>query len=93
MFLSTEFEEKVNDILFGRYDLKCGAGVEVIYFASRILKKANIEKYGLAELAGEVGMDIKEPIGGESPDWTARLFSQDRTDQACNPQFLYYLCY
>ena len=93
LFLSTEFEEKVNDILFGRYDLKCGAGVEVIYFASRILKKANIEKYGLAELAGEVGMDIKEPIGGESPDWTARLFSQDRTDQACNPQFLYYLCY
>ena len=42
-----------------------------------MLKKANIEKYGLAVLAA---------------DWTARLFSQDRTDQVRNPQFLY-LCY
>ena len=76
--LSTEFEEKVNNILFGRCGLKCSSGVEVIYFASMMLKKDNIEKYGLAELAA---------------DWTARLFSQDRTDQVRNPQFLYYLCY
>ena len=76
-FLSTKFEEKVNNILFGRYGLKCSSGVEVIYFASKILKKANIEKYGLAELAGEVGMDIKEPIG-ECPGWSARLFSQEQ---------------
>jgi hypothetical protein len=38
------------------------AGVEVGYLAAKILKKANIEKKGLAELAGEVGMDIKEPM-------------------------------
>ena len=76
-FLSTKFEEKVNNILFDRYGLKCSLGVEVTYFASRIPKKAHIEKYRLAELAGEVGMDIKEPIG-EYTDWTARLFSQEQ---------------
>uniref|UniRef100_A0A7N2R0X0 Uncharacterized protein n=1 Tax=Quercus lobata TaxID=97700 RepID=A0A7N2R0X0_QUELO len=58
-------------------DEDVNSGVEVIYFASKILKKANIEKYGLAELAGEVGMDIKEPIG-ECPGWSARLFSQEQ---------------
>uniref|UniRef100_A0A2N9G2J1 Uncharacterized protein n=1 Tax=Fagus sylvatica TaxID=28930 RepID=A0A2N9G2J1_FAGSY len=34
-------------------------GVEVGHFASKILKKANIEKYGLAKLAGEVGNGYK----------------------------------
>ena len=45
-----------------RIYVKCKTGDEVGYLASKILKKANIEKYGLVELAGQVGLDIKEPI-------------------------------
>jgi hypothetical protein len=51
-------------------------GVELGHFAARILKKPNIEKYGLYELAREVGVDIKESIG-ECPDWNAKVFSHE----------------
>ncbi|KAM3704612.1 hypothetical protein ACB098_03G018100 [Castanea mollissima] len=35
------------------------SGVELGFLAAKILKKPNVENHGLAELAGEVGMDIK----------------------------------
>ncbi|KAM3752427.1 hypothetical protein ACB098_03G017800 [Castanea mollissima] len=51
-------------------------GVEVGFLAAKILKKPNVENYGLTELAGEVGMDIEEP-SSESPDWNAKVFSDE----------------
>ncbi|KAL0006259.1 hypothetical protein SO802_013820 [Lithocarpus litseifolius] len=51
-------------------------GVEVGLLAAKILKKPNVENYGLAPLAGEVGMDIKEPIS-ECPNWNAKVFSHE----------------
>uniref|UniRef100_A0A7N2L5A1 Uncharacterized protein n=2 Tax=Quercus lobata TaxID=97700 RepID=A0A7N2L5A1_QUELO len=51
-------------------------GVEVGFLAAKILKKPNVESYGLAELAGEVGMDTEEPIS-ECPDWNAKVFSDE----------------
>nr|POF20766.1 hypothetical protein CFP56_76015 [Quercus suber] len=56
-----------------------------------VLKKANIVKYGLVELASEVGMDIKEPFG-ERPDWSARVFSPVQI-KVCSAQCLCYLLY
>ncbi|KAK7832945.1 hypothetical protein CFP56_026080 [Quercus suber] len=46
-----------------------------------ILRKPNIEGYGLKELADEVGMHIEEPIG-ECPDWNAREFSMEQIKYA-----------
>nr|POF00845.1 hypothetical protein CFP56_73040 [Quercus suber] len=51
-------------------------GVEVGFLAAKILKKPNVENYGLAELADEVGMDMEEPIS-ECPDWNAKVFSDE----------------
>ena len=89
-FLCTAIEDKVNDCLRNRYQLRCITGVKVGHFASKILKKANIEKYGLAKLAGEVGMDIKEPIG-ECPDWSARLFTQEQIKHAVHNVYTTYV--
>jgi hypothetical protein len=49
--------------------------------AAKILKIPNIENYGLAELAGEVGLDIKEPIG-ECPNWNAKVFLHEQIKYA-----------
>ena len=89
-FLCTPIEDKVNSFLSDYYDLSCSTGVKVGYFASKILKKANIEKYGLAKLAGEVGMDIKEPIG-ECPDWSAKLFTQEQIKHAVHNVYTTYV--
>ena len=61
--------------------LSVKTGVEVGFLAAKILKKPNVENYGLAELAGEVGLDIKEPIG-ECPDWNAKVFSHEEVKYA-----------
>ncbi|XP_050273703.1 uncharacterized protein LOC126716769 [Quercus robur] len=65
-------------------------GVEVGFLAAKILKKPNVENYGLAELAGEVGMDIKEPIG-ECPDWNAKVFSQEEVKYAVHNAYTSYV--
>jgi hypothetical protein len=70
--------------------VECKTGVEVGYLAAKILKKANIEKKGLAELAGEVGMDIKEPIG-ECPDWNVIVFSDEEIKYAMHNSYTYYV--
>ena len=62
--------------------VKCNTGVEVGYLAAKILKKPNVEQYGLAELVGEVGMDIKEP-DSECPDWNAKVFSHEDVKYIC----------
>lgn len=94
-FVSTGIEDEVNFVLHDQHSLDCRTGIKVGHFASRVLKKANIVKYGLAELAGEVGMDIKEPIDsiGERPNWSARFFSPEQIKYAYSAQCLYYLCY
>nr|POE52997.1 hypothetical protein CFP56_06859 [Quercus suber] len=71
---ASRIEDEVNFVLHDRHNLECRTGIKVGHFASSVLKKANIVKYGLVELASEVGMDIKEPFG-ERPDWSARVFS------------------
>ena len=70
--------------------VECKTGVEVGYLAAKILKKANIEKKGLAELAGEVGMDIEEPIG-ECPDWNVIVFSDEEIKYAIYNSYTYYV--
>ena len=65
-------------------------GVEVGFLAAKILKKPNIENYGLAELAGEVGLDIKEPIG-ECPDWNAKVFSNEEVKYAVHNAYTSYV--
>ena len=62
--------------------VSCKTGVEVGYLAAKILKKPNVEQYGLAELVGEVGMDIKEP-DSECPDWNAKVFSHEDVKYIC----------
>ena len=39
--------------------VSCKTGVEVGYLAAKILKKPNVEQYGLVELVGEVGNGYK----------------------------------
>ncbi|KAM3704607.1 hypothetical protein ACB098_03G017900 [Castanea mollissima] len=65
-------------------------GVEVGFLAAKILKKPNVENHGLAELAGEVGMDIKEPIG-ECPDWNAKVFSNEEVKYAVHNAYTSYV--
>ncbi|KAK7847301.1 hypothetical protein CFP56_006746 [Quercus suber] len=70
--------------------LSVNTGVEVGFLAAKILKKPNVENYGLAELAGEVGMDIKEPIG-ECPDWNAKVFSDEEVKYAVHNAYTSYV--
>ena len=74
----------------GRINVKCNTGVEVGYLAAKILKKANIEKNGLAELAGEAGMDIMEPKG-KCPDWNAIVFSDEEIKYAMHNAYTSYV--
>ena len=73
----------------GRHEFIWNTVVELGYFAAKILKKRNIKKYGLAMLASEVGMDIKEPIL-EYPNWTVEVFSQEEIKYAVHNA---YTCY
>uniref|UniRef100_A0A2N9G3K5 3'-5' exonuclease domain-containing protein n=1 Tax=Fagus sylvatica TaxID=28930 RepID=A0A2N9G3K5_FAGSY len=75
---------------FGTKSVKCKTGVEVGFLAAKILKKPNIEKYGFAELAGEIGMDIKQPIG-ECPDWNAKVFSHEEIKYAIHNAYTSYV--
>ena len=71
-------------------DIHCGAGIDVGYLAARIWKEPNIERYGLVELAGEVGMNIKEPIG-ECPDWNDSVFSDEQMKYAVHNAYTSYV--
>uniref|UniRef100_A0A2N9HDZ8 Uncharacterized protein n=1 Tax=Fagus sylvatica TaxID=28930 RepID=A0A2N9HDZ8_FAGSY len=70
--------------------VECKTGVGVGYLAAKILKKAYIEKKRLAELAGEVGMDIKQPIG-ECPDWNVTVFSDEEIKYAMHNSYTSYV--
>ena len=94
-FLGTEMHEKVEEL--GRHyfskdtqHVDCKTGIEVGYLAAKILKKGNVDKYGLSELAGEVGMDIKEPIGAR-PDWHAVAFSDEEVKYAVHNAYTSYV--
>jgi len=97
-FLGTGMSEKVTELgcLYlqgyreGTQCVKCDSGVEVGYLAAKILKKPNVEQYGLAELAGEVEMDIKEPIS-ECPDWNAKVFSHEDVKYALHNAYTSYV--
>lgn len=58
--------------------IQCATGIDVGDLAAMLMKKPNVENYKLAELAGEIGMDIKEPIDekrdGEWPHRNASYF-------------------
>ena len=94
-FLGTEMREKVAELdrFYFRNPTQrvdCKTGVEVGYLAAKILKKGNVVKYGLSELAGEVGMDIKEPIGAR-PDWHAVAFSDEEVKYAVHNAYTSYV--
>ena len=81
VFLSNRFET---------ISVKCKTGVEVGFLAAKILKKPNIEMYGFAELAGEIGMAIKQPIC-ECPDWNAKVFSHEEIKYAIHNAYTSYV--
>ncbi|KAL0006258.1 hypothetical protein SO802_013819 [Lithocarpus litseifolius] len=100
-FLGTGMSEKVTELgclyFYGYREgtlvtqrVNCNTGVEVGYLAAKILKKPNVEQYGLVELAGEVGMDIKEPIS-ECPDWNAKVFSHEDVKYALHNAYTSYV--
>uniref|UniRef100_A0A2N9HDY9 3'-5' exonuclease domain-containing protein n=1 Tax=Fagus sylvatica TaxID=28930 RepID=A0A2N9HDY9_FAGSY len=74
----------------GSVFVKCKTGVEIGYLAAKIMRKPDIEKNGLAELAGEVGMDIKQPIGS-CPDWNAKVFSDEEIRYAMHNAYTSYV--
>ena len=83
--------KKRRSFIFTEYQrVSVNTGVEVGFLAAKILKKPNVENYGLAELAGEVGMDIKEPIG-ECPDWNAKVFSHEEVKYAVHNAYTSYV--
>ena len=88
-FLCTGMSNIVRALEYDLYDINITTGVEVVYFATKILKKPNIEKCGLVEFASEIGMDIKEPII-ECPDWNSVGFSQEHIKYAVHNA---YTCY
>ena len=73
-----------------RQSVNFKTGVEVGFLAAKILKKPNVENYGLAELSGEVGLDIKEPIS-ECPDWNAKVFSHEEVKYAVHNAYTSYV--
>ena len=73
-----------------RESVNLKTGVEVGFLAAKIMKKPNVENHGLAELAGEVGMDIKEPIV-ECPDWNAKVFSNEEVKYAVHNAYTSYV--
>jgi len=94
-FLGTEMREKVEELrrhYFSKQTQRvdCKTGVEVGYLAAKILKKGKADKYGLSELAGEVGMDIKEPTGAR-PDWHAVAFSDEEVKYAVHNAYASYV--
>ncbi|KAK3199684.1 hypothetical protein Dsin_023099 [Dipteronia sinensis] len=50
--------------------------VELNELAARVLKKPDLSTYGLAELASEVGIDVK-PAGTKAPNWKSIVFSNE----------------
>jgi hypothetical protein len=54
------------------------------------MRKPDIEKKGLAELAREVGLDIKQPIG-KRPDWKAEVFSDEEIKYAMHNAYTSYV--
>ncbi|KAL0006255.1 hypothetical protein SO802_013816 [Lithocarpus litseifolius] len=71
----------------------CYTGIDVGDLAAMLMKKPNIENYKLAELAGEIGMDIKEPIDekrdGEWPHRNALFFSKEKIKNAMHEVYTF----
>ena len=65
-------------------------GAELGHLAARILKKPNIERHGLQDLAGLVAVDIKQPIG-QCPNWNATVFSHEEIKDAVHDARTYYV--
>jgi hypothetical protein len=77
-------------LINGPVYVKCKTGVDIGYLAAKIMRKPDIEKNGIAELAGEVGMDIKQPIG-KCPDWNAKVFSDEEIKYAMHNAYTSYV--
>ena len=75
---------------YGKEYVGCETGVEIGYLAAKIMRKPDIEKKGLAELAREVGLDIKQPIG-KRPDWKAEVFSDEEIKYAMHNAYTSYV--
>ena len=87
-----DWDAVVEDVKYAVHNqrVNCKTGVEVGYLAAKILKKGNVDTYGLSKLAGEVGMDIKEPIGA-CPDWNAVAFSDEEVKYAVHNAYTSYV--
>ncbi|XP_030958504.1 uncharacterized protein LOC115980395 [Quercus lobata] len=86
-FLST----KMVDMNLFSLRLRCSTVVQLGYFASKCLKKAHIKDYGLAELACDVGMDMKESIISECLDWSAEFFTLEQIKYAVHDAYTTYV--
>ncbi|CAN6581828.1 unnamed protein product [Malus baccata var. baccata] len=72
-------------------------GADLGDLAAKVLKKPNLATWGLAELASEVGFDIKPvedtSLGGTCvvPDWNATVFSDEQIKYAIHDVYASYL--
>ncbi|KAM0994739.1 hypothetical protein ACFX13_010412 [Malus domestica] len=55
--------------------------VELGYLAAMVLKKPSLQKKGLYELAGEIGVDVK-PLTGAFPDTNSEVFTEEEIKNA-----------
>ncbi|TQD91772.1 hypothetical protein C1H46_022614 [Malus baccata] len=55
--------------------------VELGYLAAMVLKKPSLQKNGLYELAGEIGVDVK-PLTGAFPDTNSEVFTEEEIKNA-----------
>ncbi|CAN6724514.1 unnamed protein product [Malus baccata var. baccata] len=72
-------------------------GADLGDLAAKVLQKPNLATWGLAQLASEVGFDIK-PVVGTSlggtcvvPDWNATVFSDEQIKYAIHDVYASYL--
>ncbi|KAM1442614.1 hypothetical protein ACFX1T_010175 [Malus domestica] len=64
--------------------------VELGYLAAMVLKKPNLERKGLYELADEIGVDVK-PLTGAFPDLNSEVFSKEEIKNAVHDVYGSYL--
>ncbi|KAL5786662.1 hypothetical protein ACOSQ2_009054 [Xanthoceras sorbifolium] len=98
-FVGVGVDEKVtsDNLCNTRNSVECiASSVEVGDLAARVLKKPSLIKCGLEDLAREVGLNSMElatgskGATGSSPDWNARVFSEEEIKVAIHEA---YTCY
>ncbi|KAB2630280.1 transcription factor bHLH149-like [Pyrus ussuriensis x Pyrus communis] len=88
LWLKSQLELKFSNIsLKAKMLLVCtdnlinNTAVELGYLAAMVLKKPSLQKKGLYELAGEIGVDVK-PLTGAFPGTNSEVFTEEEIKNA-----------